>query len=181
MSCLGNGNDKDNGEGKEDMQGGEKGTGKGKGTIDGKGKGKVTEDGKGKGRRKGKRNGKGKGIVKQTPGGDDIFRAIALQLQREMYEADLVTEGWLEWVYCRARSIARYVHFRRWWYPLYRVAAGWIWLRTWFWCECAHRWWCGHTGRRCLDGDVDMDRDGDDEEEEDEEEEDEEEEEEDEE
>jgi len=65
------------------MQGGEKETGKGKGTKDGKGKGK----GKGKG------NGKGKGIVKQTPGGDDICRAIALQLQKEMYEADLDTEG----------------------------------------------------------------------------------------
>jgi len=41
----------------------------------------------------GKGNGKVKGIVKQTPGGDDISRAIALQLQREMYEADSDTEG----------------------------------------------------------------------------------------
>jgi hypothetical protein len=62
------GNDNDNGEGEEDMQGGEKGTGKGKGTKDGKWKGM----GKGKG------NGKGKGIVKQTVGGDDISRAVAL-------------------------------------------------------------------------------------------------------
>jgi len=65
------------------MQGGEEGTGEGKGTKDGKGNGK----GKGKG------NGKGKRIVKQTPGGDDISRAVALQLQKEMSEADLDTEG----------------------------------------------------------------------------------------
>jgi len=82
-SRPGNGNDNDDGEGEEDTQGGEKGTGKGKGTKDGKGKGK----GKGKG------NGKGNGIVKQTPGGDDISRAVALQLQKEMYEADLDMEG----------------------------------------------------------------------------------------
>jgi len=59
------GNDNDNSEGEEDMQGGEKGTWKGKGTKDGKGKGKgkATEEGNGKG----KGNGNGKGIVKQTP------------------------------------------------------------------------------------------------------------------
>jgi hypothetical protein len=50
------------------MQGGDNGTGKGKGTKNGKAKGK----GKGKG------NSKGKIIVKHTPGGDDIYRAIAL-------------------------------------------------------------------------------------------------------
>jgi len=82
-SRPGNVNDNTHGEGEEDTQGGEKGTGKGKGTKDGKGKGK----GKGKG------NSKGKGIVKQTPGGDDISRAIALQLQKEQYEADSDTEG----------------------------------------------------------------------------------------
>jgi hypothetical protein len=82
-SRLGNGNDNDNGEGEEDTQGGEKGTGKGKGTKDGKGKGK----GKWKG------NGKGKGIVEQTPGGDDISRAVALQMRKESYEADSRTEG----------------------------------------------------------------------------------------
>jgi len=76
-------NDNDNGEGEEDTQGGEKGTRKGKGTKDGQGKGK----GKVKG------NGKGKGIVKQTAGGDDISRAVALQLQKEIYEADSDTEG----------------------------------------------------------------------------------------
>jgi len=48
------------------------------------GKGKETEEGKGKE----KGNGKGKGIVKYTPGGDDISRAVAVQLQKEMYEAD---------------------------------------------------------------------------------------------
>jgi hypothetical protein len=53
--------------------------------------GKATEEGKGKG--KGKGNGKGKGIVKQTPGGDDISCAIAVQLQTAMYEADSDTEG----------------------------------------------------------------------------------------
>jgi len=82
-SRPGNSDDNDKGEGEEDMQGGEKGIGKGKGTKDGKGKGK----GKGKG------NGKGKGIVKQTPGGDDISRAVALQLQKERYEADSDMEG----------------------------------------------------------------------------------------
>ena len=85
------GNDHDDSEGEEDTQGGEKGTGKGNGTNDGKGKGKgkATEEGKGKG--KGKR--KGKGIIKQTPGGDDNSCAVAVQLQKEMYEADLDTEG----------------------------------------------------------------------------------------
>jgi len=83
MSRPGDGNKNDNGEGGEDTQGGEKRTGKGKGTKDRKWKWK----GKGKG------NGKGKGIVKQTPGGDDISRAITLQLQNERYEADSATEG----------------------------------------------------------------------------------------
>ena len=82
-SCPGDDNDNDNGEGEENTQGSVKGTGKGKGTKDGKGKGKATEDGKGKGKGKGKGNDKGKGIVKQTPGGNDISRAIALQLQRQ--------------------------------------------------------------------------------------------------
>jgi len=88
-SCLSDGNDNDNGNGKEDLQGGEKETAKGKGTKDGKGKGK----GKAMEEEKGKGNGKGKGIVKQTPGGDDISCAVALQLQKEMYEADSDTEG----------------------------------------------------------------------------------------
>jgi len=82
-SRPGDDNDNDNGEGEEDTQGSEKGTGEGKATIDGKGKGK----GKGKG------NGKGKGIFEQTPGEDDISRAVGLQLQKEMSEAHLDTEG----------------------------------------------------------------------------------------
>jgi len=53
----------------------------------------VTEDWKGKGKWKGKGNSKGKGIVIHTPGGDDISRAVALQLQKDMSEADLDTEG----------------------------------------------------------------------------------------
>jgi hypothetical protein len=68
-------------------------TGKGKGSPDGIWKGKVTADGKVKGQGKGKGNDKGKGIVKHTPRGDDISRAVALQLQRELSEADLDTEG----------------------------------------------------------------------------------------
>ena len=56
-------------------------------------KGKAMEEGKGKG------NGKGRVIVHQTPGGDDISHAVALQLQKEMYEADSDKEGKLEWVY----------------------------------------------------------------------------------
>jgi len=87
----GDGNDNDDSEGEEDTQGGEIGTGTGKCTKDGKGKWtrKVTEEWKGKG----KGNGKGKSIVTQTPGGDHIPRPIAVQLQREMYEADSDTEG----------------------------------------------------------------------------------------
>jgi len=91
------GNDSDNGDGEEEKQGDENGTWKEKGTHNqtgiGKGKGKgmlkAMEEGKGKG----KGNSKGKGIVKQTPGGDDITRLIALQLQNEMYEAESDMEG----------------------------------------------------------------------------------------
>jgi hypothetical protein len=39
-----------------------------------------------------KGNGKGKGIVKQTPGGDDISHAVALQLEKERKKADPDTE-----------------------------------------------------------------------------------------
>jgi len=92
-SRPGDDNDNDDGEGEEDTQGGEKGTGKGKWTKHWKGIGMTTEDGRGKGKGKGKGNGKGKGIVKQTPGGGDISHAVALQLQKEMSEADLDTEG----------------------------------------------------------------------------------------
>jgi len=92
-SRPGDGNDNDNSEGEDDMQGGEKGTRTGNGTQDGKGKQNATEDGKGKGKGKGNGDGKGKGIVKQTPGGDEISRAIAWQLQKEMSVADMDTEG----------------------------------------------------------------------------------------
>jgi len=61
--------------------------GKGTGKWNGTGKGMAMEEGKGKG------NGGGKGIFNQTLGGDDISRAVALQLQKEMYEADSHTEG----------------------------------------------------------------------------------------
>jgi len=89
-SCPRDGNGNDNDMGEEDTEGGEIVTGKENGTHDGKGigkrkgngMGKVMEEGKGKG------NGTGKGIVEPTAGGDDISRAIALQLQRAMYEAD---------------------------------------------------------------------------------------------
>jgi hypothetical protein len=41
---------------------------------------------------KGMGNGEWKGIVKQTPGGDDISHAFALQLQKDMYETESDTE-----------------------------------------------------------------------------------------
>jgi hypothetical protein len=64
--------------------------GKWKGKGQGKGKGKAMKEEKGKAmeEEKGNGNSKGKGIVKQTPGGDNISRAVALQLQKEMHEAD---------------------------------------------------------------------------------------------
>jgi hypothetical protein len=42
---------------------------------------------------KGKGKGEGKGSVKETPVGDDISCAVGLQLQKEMYKADLGMEG----------------------------------------------------------------------------------------
>lgn len=86
MSCLGNGNDNYDGKSEKDTQGGDKGTGKRNGTIDGKGTWKATQDmkvtgkvmekgkrnGKGKGKRKGKGKGKEKGIVKQTSRGESL-------------------------------------------------------------------------------------------------------------
>jgi len=90
-----NGNGNDDSEGVNDMPGGEKHTGQQPGTKDGKRKGKGIAQGKGKaiGEGKGKENGEGKGILKQTPGGDVIYRAVVLQLQKEMYEADLGMKG----------------------------------------------------------------------------------------
>jgi len=86
-----NDNGIDDGDGEEDTQGREQGTGKEKGIFDRKGKGK------GKGEAKG--NSKGKGIVQHTPGGDDISRAVALKLQKEIYKVDSEMEGKLEQVY----------------------------------------------------------------------------------
>jgi hypothetical protein len=83
-SRPGNGNDNNNCQGEENTQGGKKGTGKWNGGKAGK------RNGKGKG--KGTGNGKGKRIVNLTPGGDDICLAVALQLQKETYEADSDTE-----------------------------------------------------------------------------------------
>jgi len=68
-SCLGYDNDKDDGEGEDDTQGGEKRTGKWKGTDLGKGKGKATGDRQGKGKGNGNGHRKGKGIVQTNPRG----------------------------------------------------------------------------------------------------------------
>ena len=75
----------------EDTHGSEEGTGKGNSTKNGMGTGKGKAMDEEKGKEKG--NGKGKGIVKYTPEGDDISRAVALLMQKEMYEADSDTEG----------------------------------------------------------------------------------------
>jgi hypothetical protein len=68
------GNNNDVSEDEEDMQGGEKGTGKGKGTKHGKGKdkGKPTQDGKGKV----KGNGNGKVIVNKPL--EDMISVVPL-------------------------------------------------------------------------------------------------------
>jgi hypothetical protein len=88
-SHPGDGNANDDSEWEVYTQGGEEATGKGKGTMDGKGKGKgkATKEGKGKG------NGKGQGIVRQTPGGDDIAYTDALQFPKETYKTDSDTES----------------------------------------------------------------------------------------
>jgi len=92
-SCSRDGNDSDNDESEENTPRGEKGTGNGKGRKDGKGNGKATEDGKEKGKGKWKGNSKGKCIIKHTPAGDDISRAVAWLFQKEMSESDWDTEG----------------------------------------------------------------------------------------
>ena len=85
------------------MQGDDKWTRKRTETKNGKGngKGKPTEEGKGTG----KGNGKEKGIVKQIPGGDVISHAVAVQMQKEMYEADSDTDGLLEQVYLEPEAL----------------------------------------------------------------------------
>jgi len=107
MSCPGNGNDNDASDSEEDTQGGGTGPGNVKGTKAGKGNGKASEDekwkGKGKqkqmekGKGQGRGYGQGKGSVGQSPGGDNISRAVALQLQTAMYKADSDTVGYVEW------------------------------------------------------------------------------------
>jgi hypothetical protein len=92
-SHPGDGNHNAEGYGEEDIHGDEKWTGKVQGTKDGTGKGKATEDGNGKGKAMWKANGKVKGFVVQSPGGDDISCAIALQLQKAISEANLDMEG----------------------------------------------------------------------------------------
>jgi hypothetical protein len=82
-SRPGDGNENNQGEGEDDTLGAEKGTRKEKGMKDGKGNPKWN----------GKGNGKGKGIVKRTPGGDDTSCDLALELQKQMSEADLDKEG----------------------------------------------------------------------------------------
>jgi hypothetical protein len=72
----GDGNDSDDGDGEEDTQGEENGTGKRNRTNIRREKENVTEIAK------------GKCTVKHTPAGDDISRAVAMQLQRELYGAD---------------------------------------------------------------------------------------------
>jgi len=81
-SHPGDGNNNEHGEGEEDTRADENGTVKRKGTKDGKGKWM----GKGKG------NVNGTSIVKQTPGGDAISRAVPLHLQKKQSEADSGTE-----------------------------------------------------------------------------------------
>jgi hypothetical protein len=86
-------NDIERSDGEEDTQGAEKGTEKGNRSKDGKGQGRMTVDRNGNGKGKGMGDGIRNGIVKQTPGGDDISCAIALQLQKAMYEADCNSES----------------------------------------------------------------------------------------
>jgi len=105
--CDANVNDDSKGE--EVMKRSGNRTRKGKKTQDGKGNGKATGDGKVKGKRNGKvteegkgkgtGNGKGNGSLEQTPGGDDISRAVGLQLLKNIYEADSDREGSPERVY----------------------------------------------------------------------------------
>jgi hypothetical protein len=73
-SCPRDGNDNEYGEGVENTQGSEKGIRKGKRTKDGKGTGNgmPTQEGKGM------ENCQGKGIVKHTPGRDNLSCSVAL-------------------------------------------------------------------------------------------------------
>jgi hypothetical protein len=84
----GAGKDNDNGKNEQNMQGSEKRSRKGNGTKAAQVKETATENRKGQWNGKGNRNSNVKGIVEQSARGDDISSAIALQLQKEMAEAD---------------------------------------------------------------------------------------------
>jgi len=62
------------------------GTGKGRGKGKGPGRGRGRQQRKGRGR--GRETEKGKVLSNITPGEDDISRAVAVQLQMEIYKAD---------------------------------------------------------------------------------------------
>ena len=91
QAVTGKGKGNKNGKGKWKATEGRKRKGKGKG----KGKGKATENGKGNG----KGNGTGEAIVQHAQGGNDISRAVAMQLPKVMNKADSDTKGYLEHVY----------------------------------------------------------------------------------
>jgi len=128
------------------------------------------------GKGKGKENCKGKGIVKHTPGGGDIYCAIALKWQKKTNEADSDMEGKRNQVYFEPETLPAVL------------------IRSDDDTDCTMEYDGKYVSQHqfhldvnmqddvdalCgidLHGDVDMERDGDDEEEQDEEEEDEEEE-----
>jgi hypothetical protein len=82
-SCPGNGCENTDSEGDKDTEGSEKGTGKGKRTPHRMQKGTATEDGYWQWKGKVMGNGTGNGIVKQTPGGDDIFVLLLCNCRRK--------------------------------------------------------------------------------------------------
>jgi hypothetical protein len=61
--------------------------------TNGPGKEREQRTGRGKGRGRGRETVKGKVLLNKPQGGDDISRAIALQLQKERYETDSDMEG----------------------------------------------------------------------------------------
>jgi len=102
-SHPGDGNVNEDGEGEQDIQGTQIGTGKRKRTRDVKGKWRApehqqeTRNWKGMATEDRQRNWNGNGIekciVKQLSGGDDVICTIALQVPKEMYETDSDKEG----------------------------------------------------------------------------------------
>jgi hypothetical protein len=72
------------------MQGSWKSTWRGTGTNDRKCRGKTPDDGKVKWMEKGKGNSKANGIVKHTPGGNGSYCDIALHIEKEINQVDLV-------------------------------------------------------------------------------------------